>query len=72
MHYIKTVSATFLILGSAAADAFSDQVLDAHNVARMKYGAANLTWSTTLYPNTAAYASLCVFSHSVYNSFNNL
>lgn len=65
MHFFKLVSTLSLVLGYASADAWSDQVLTAHNSARVKYGAANLTWATPLATNTSLYAAKCVFAHSV-------
>jgi uncharacterized protein YkwD len=66
MHLCKVVTlAISLILGHATANVWSDQVLAAHNTARAKYGASNLTWSVYLYANTSAYASKCAFVHSV-------
>ncbi|TFK45006.1 CAP domain-containing protein, partial [Crucibulum laeve] len=45
-------------------DAWSDQVLSLHNSNRVDYGAAPLTWISSLYPNTQSYAAQCKFEHS--------
>jgi pathogenesis-related protein 1 len=71
MHYLKVASAISLAISYAVGDAFQDQVLAAHNVARAQYGAANLTWNAALYSSTLAYANTCVFAHSVCLSSDN-
>lgn len=48
----------------AHADAWSEQVLAAHNAVRAQYGAVPLTWNSDLYPGVLRQAQSCRFPQS--------
>lgn len=49
-----------------------DTMLSLHNSFRAKYGAAPLTWSTSLASGAASWSQACVFQHSGGNYGENL
>lgn len=58
---------SFGMILAVAAPAVSpavQQYLDAHNNARVRYGAENLTWSSTLASTAQSWASECIPAHS--------
>lgn len=75
MHFLPALFSTLsLVLAAIAApspqdrapavdDAFKQQVVNQHNAYRRQYGAADLTWSDSLYTGTLQWATACKFTH---------